>query len=124
MIQFFEGLEGNPFISFFGSTGYLYNTASVLHYFCVFVMVGSMALVDLRVLGVAAKRTTISQLADQLFPWMWTAFTIATISGFFWSSCQRAASFSGFAPISNEDSVYRFGGGLRDHRPVGREEVE
>jgi hypothetical protein len=81
MIQFFEGLEGNPFISFFGSTGYLYNTASVLHYFCVFVMVGSMALVDLRVLGVAAKRTTISQLADQLFPWMWTAFAIATISG-------------------------------------------
>lgn len=82
MIQFFERLETNPFVTTFGSTGYLYNTASVLHYFCIFVMVGSMAMVDLRVLGVAAKRTTISQMAGQMFPWMWTAFAIATISGF------------------------------------------
>lgn len=82
MIQFFEHLEGNPFISHIGQSGYFYNTASVLHYFCVFVMVGSMTLVDLRVLGVAAKRTTILQLSNQMFPWMWTAFAIATISGF------------------------------------------
>ena len=82
MIDFFERLEGNPLITHIGQTGYLYNTFSVLHYFCIFVMVGSMAMVDLRVLGVAAKRTTISQLASQMFPWMWTAFAIATLSGF------------------------------------------
>ena len=72
MIQFFERLETNPFVTTFGSTGYLYNTASVLHYFCIFVMVGTTALVDLRVMGLAARRQTVSQLAGQLFPWMWT----------------------------------------------------
>lgn len=83
MIQnFFVGLEGLPFIVALGQNGYFYDAASVLHYFCVFVMVGSMALVDLRVLGVAAKRTTLLSLANQMFPWMWTAFTIAMITGF------------------------------------------
>lgn len=80
--DFFARLEVVPFIAALGQNGYLYDAASVLHYFCVFVMVGSMTLVDLRVLGVAAKRLTILELANQLLPWMWTAFTIATISGF------------------------------------------
>jgi hypothetical protein len=82
MRDLFERLETNPFIAHIGQTGYLYNTFSVLHYFCIFVMVGSMAMVDLRVLGIAAKRATISQLAGQMFPWMWTAFAIAMLSGF------------------------------------------
>jgi hypothetical protein len=78
---FFGALQSNPIVTAMGENGYFYDAASVLHYFCVFVMVGSMTLVNLRVLGVAAKRTTILELANQLFPWMWTAFAIAMISG-------------------------------------------
>jgi hypothetical protein len=83
MLQFWTWLQETSIIDKIGDTGYLYNTFSVLHYFCVFVMVGTTALVDLRVMGVAAKRVTLVQLADMLFPWMWTAFAIAMISGFF-----------------------------------------
>jgi hypothetical protein len=79
---FFERLESVPFIISIGQNGYFYNTCSVLHYFCVFVMTGSIILVDLRVLGVAGKRTTMAQFASQLSPWLWTAFAIASISGF------------------------------------------
>jgi hypothetical protein len=93
MVPFWTWLQGVSIIDKIGDTGYLYNTFSVLHYFCVFVMVGSMTLVDLRVLGVAARRVTIAELADQIFPWMWTAFAIATISGFF-EFAPTGASFS------------------------------
>lgn len=78
---FFEHLEANPLIIAMGQNGWFYDTCSVLHYFCVFVMTGSIILVDLRVLGVAGKRTTMLQLSNQLSPWMWTAFVIATITG-------------------------------------------
>src|SRR5579859_2292371 len=93
MVPFWTWLQETSIIDKIGDTGYLYNTFSVLHYFCVFVMVGSMTLVDLRVLGVAARRVTISQLANQLFPWMWTAFAIATLSGFL-EFAPTGASFS------------------------------
>jgi len=80
---FFERLEANPFIIGMGQNGVFYDTCSVLHYFCVFVMTGSIILVNLRVLGVAGKRSTMLQFANQLSPWMWTAFVIATITGIF-----------------------------------------
>jgi hypothetical protein len=80
---FFEQLGHDEVVAFhMAQNGYFYNTCSVLHYFCVFVMTGLIILVDLRVLGVAGKRTTMLQLANQLSPWMWTAFTIAMITGF------------------------------------------
>jgi hypothetical protein len=94
MLPFWEWLQEVPIIDKIGSTGLLYNTFSVLHYFCVFVMVGSMALVDLRVMGLAANRVSLTELADQLLPWMWTSFVIAMISGFF----EFAPEGTSFAP--------------------------
>jgi uncharacterized membrane protein SirB2 len=94
MVPFWTWFQEIPIIDKIGDTGYLYNTFSVLHYFCVFVTVGSMALVDLRVMGVAAKRVTLAQLADQIFPWMWTALVIATVSGFL----EFAPTGASFAP--------------------------
>jgi len=94
MVPFWTWLQETPIIDKIGDTGYLYNSFSVLHYFCVFVMVGTTALVDLRVMGLAARRVTIMQLADSLFPWMWTAFAIAMISGFF----EFAPTGASFAP--------------------------
>jgi len=94
MVQFWTWLQETSIIDKIGDTGYLYNTFSVLHYFCVFVMVGATAMVDLRVMGLAARRETVAQVADQFFPWMWTAFAIATISGFL----EFAPAGASFAP--------------------------
>jgi len=94
MVPFWTWLQETSIIDKVGDTGYLYNTFSVLHYFCVFVMVGTTAMVDLRVMGLAARRQTVSQVASQLFPWMWVAFAIATISGFM----EFAPTGASFAP--------------------------
>lgn len=83
MIQaFFAHLEDNTFVVTLGNNGFVYDVCSVLHYFCVFVMVGSMMLVDLRVMGVGVmKRTSLLLLAKQMFPVMWGAFAIAMVTG-------------------------------------------
>ena len=65
-----------------GQSGWIYGTCSVLHYFCVFVCIGLTILVDLRILGLAARRQSMAQLTGQIFPWMWAAFWIAMVSGF------------------------------------------
>jgi len=60
--------------------------ASVLveltHYFSFFLLVGTIVMVDLRVLGLAGRRQSVAQLADQLFPVMWTGLGFAFLSGF------------------------------------------
>jgi|SRR5271154_217558 hypothetical protein len=52
------------------------------HYVSLFLLVGSIALVDLRILGIAARRRSVTQLADELFPWMWTGLALNFLSGF------------------------------------------
>jgi uncharacterized membrane protein len=56
---------------------------SMLHYFSFFVLVGTIALVDLRVLGIAVRRKSVRSLAEQLYPWTWTALIVAIVTGFF-----------------------------------------
>ncbi len=77
-----EALEQVGWIKTLGSTGWMYVTVSVAHYLGIFWCVGSVALVDLRVMGLAARKRNAGELAKQLFPWAWIAFTLAIVSGF------------------------------------------
>jgi len=46
------------------------------------VLVGTIVLVDLRILGVAARSQSVTQVGETLFPWTWTALGLALLSGF------------------------------------------
>jgi len=77
-----QWLQHNSYVTTFAQTGWMYSTAGVIHYFSLFVLVGTVVLLDLRILGVAARSQGIAQLAETLSPWTWTALTLALISGF------------------------------------------
>ena len=77
-----EALEQMPWVKTFSSTGWMYNSVSVIHYLTMFWFIGSVAIVDLRVMGVAAKKRNVAELATQVFPWAWTGMALALLSGF------------------------------------------
>jgi hypothetical protein len=77
-----EALEQVGWVKVLGSTGWLYSSVSVVHYFTLLFFIGTIVLVDLRILGIADRNQTISALAEQLLPWTWIGFTLAMISGF------------------------------------------
>jgi uncharacterized membrane protein YtjA (UPF0391 family) len=77
-----ENLEQMAWIKTLGSTGWMYSSVAVTHYLTMFWFIGSIAIVDLRVLGLAARKRNVGELAEQLFPWAWIGFTLAVISGF------------------------------------------
>jgi len=78
-----EALEQSAWIKTLGQTGWMYATVSVIHYLTMFWFIGSMAVVDLRVMGVAARKRNLAELSDQVFPWAWTGLALAIVSGFF-----------------------------------------
>ena len=78
-----EALEQMGWVKTLSSTGWMYASVSVLHYLTMFWFIGSMAVVDLRVMGVAARKRNLNELAAQIFPWAWTGLVLAIISGFF-----------------------------------------
>jgi len=78
-----EAMEQMGWVKTLSSTGWMYASVSVIHYLTMFWFIGSMAVVDLRVMGVAARKRNLSELAAQIFPWAWTGLVLAIVSGFF-----------------------------------------
>jgi hypothetical protein len=82
LIQIGEALQDNPLIVTLNSVGWMAAGLEIVHYFSMFVLVGSIAIVDLRVIGIAGQQQSATKLAQRLFPWMWTALALNFLSGF------------------------------------------
>jgi uncharacterized membrane protein len=76
-------LQDNSFIALINGTAWTAAALEIIHYFSMFILVGSMVMVDLRVLGLVGRQQDATQLADRLFPWIWTAVALNFLSGFF-----------------------------------------
>ncbi|MDE3110704.1 MAG: hypothetical protein KGL02_12270 [Acidobacteriota bacterium] len=83
MEHFCDLLQHSSWIIALDSSIYISMFFEICHYAGFFLLVGSIALVDLRVLGIAGRRQTATAMAGQLFPWMWVGLIFAGISGFF-----------------------------------------
>ena len=77
-----EFMEHWGWVQYVSMTAWLYSGISAIHYFTLFIAVGTAVLVDLRVLGLAGTTKPVGQFANQIYPWMWGAFWVAVISGF------------------------------------------
>jgi uncharacterized membrane protein len=76
-------LQDNSFIALINGTAWTAAALEIVHYFSMFILVGSMVIVDLRVLGLVRRRQDATQLADRLFPWIWYSLALNFLSGFF-----------------------------------------
>src|SRR5580704_9619176 len=75
-------LQDNSFIALINGTAWTAAATEIVHYFSMFILVGSMVIVDLRVLGLVARRQDAAQLAERLFPWIWISLALNFLSGF------------------------------------------
>jgi uncharacterized membrane protein len=75
-------LQENSLIAAINGTAWSAAATEIVHYFSMFILVGSMVIVDLRVLGLVGRRQDAAQLADWLFPWIWSSLALNFLSGF------------------------------------------
>jgi uncharacterized membrane protein SirB2 len=52
-----------------------------VHILCVAIVMSSMAMLDLRLLGVSGRRQSISQMVSRFVPWVWGALPVLLTSG-------------------------------------------
>ena len=60
----------------------LFGLVLVVHYSAAFLCVGTIVLIDLRILGIADRTHTLCALAGQLRRWTWIACGSLLVSGF------------------------------------------
>jgi uncharacterized membrane protein len=92
-MHFCMWLEHTAFITWLSNSVVISTFIEVLHYFSLFLLVGSIVLVDLRIMGVAARKRNATELAQDLFPVMWTGLALNFLSGFFLFAGDAAAFY-------------------------------
>jgi hypothetical protein len=92
-MHFCMWLEHSAFITWLSNSVAISTFIEVLHYFSLFLLVGSIVLVDLRIIGIAARKRSATELASDLFPVMWTGFALNFVSGFFLFAGDAAAFY-------------------------------
>lgn len=60
----------------------LFPMVESIHVIALAFVFGTVALVDLRLLGLASRKLRVSRLSSDLLPWTWGAFALAAITGF------------------------------------------
>jgi uncharacterized membrane protein len=78
---FLEGLQAWSWAVFIHKTPWAFTTIEVVHVFAVSMLLGTIAIVDLRLLGFASTKRPFADLSRQVLPFTWTAFVLAAIAG-------------------------------------------
>ena len=56
-------------------------TVQIAHILAISVVLASMAMFDLRLLGLAGTRNSIASLSRRFMPWLWSALIVLALSG-------------------------------------------
>ena len=79
--EFWEWLQALPLSEYIGFTAWFPFLESI-HVLSIGLVVGSILMVDLRLLGAAGLRYPASRMIRELIPWTWGAFGVAVVTGF------------------------------------------
>ncbi len=74
-------LEHRPFAIAIAESTWLFPIAETVHVLALTVVIGSVAMMDLRLLGVGSKDRPVSDVIASSLPWAWSAFAVAFVAG-------------------------------------------
>jgi hypothetical protein len=77
---------------------WMFPTIETIHVFALVLVVGSIMTVDLRLLGLTNKERPFSELAGEMLPWTWVAFSVAACAGLLMFS-SKALTYYGNIPF-------------------------
>jgi hypothetical protein len=74
-------LQATPWGTAVRESTWLFPTIESVHVLALVLVVGSIMMVDLRLLNLASRQRSVKELTDDILPWTWTAFAAAAITG-------------------------------------------
>ena len=78
---FWQSLEASPVGDYVASSSWAFPTIETVHVIAIVTVVGTIAVMDLRLLGLASRERAVTHISKDTLPWTWGAFVVAMLSG-------------------------------------------
>jgi len=79
--QFLVWLHDSAFASAMRDSDFLFPSIECVHVLAITLVVGSIAIVDLRLVGLASIERSVAAVSADVLPFTWTAFGFAVLTG-------------------------------------------
>ena len=100
ILGFCEWLQNLPWASGIKQSDWQFPAIESIHSLALSAMIWPAAILDLRLLGVVMKRRTVTSVASQFLPWVWTGFIVMVATGLLLFSAEAVKCYhSPFFPI-------------------------
>ena len=76
-----ESIEYSSLGTTIAESTWIFPTIETIHVIALVTVLGMIAIVDLRLIGVASRQLAVTKLSRDTLPWVWGAFVIAAMSG-------------------------------------------
>lgn len=79
--QLWESLQASSLGIFVAESAWAFPTIESLHVIAIVTVVGTVAIMDLRLLGLASRDYAVTVMSRDTLPWTWGAFMLAAVTG-------------------------------------------
>src|ERR1700744_2596669 len=79
--EFLTAMQATPWGTAVRESTWLFPTIESVHVLALVLVVGSIMMVDLRLLNLASRNRSVKELTADVLPWTWSAFVLAAITG-------------------------------------------
>ncbi|MEO6153639.1 MAG: DUF6644 family protein [Croceibacterium sp.] len=76
-----ESIEYSSLGTTIAESTWMFPTIETIHVIALVTVLGTIMIVDLRLIGVASRDVAVTQLSKDTLPWTWAAFALAAITG-------------------------------------------
>ena len=76
-----DWLHDLPLSEAIRTSSWMFPAIESVHVVAITLVVGSISIVDLRLLGVTSRRKPVTELTTEVLPWTWGLFVVAVITG-------------------------------------------
>ena len=91
LFQWLKALGATPLAQWVQSDNWAFPGLEAVHVISVMLVFGSIAMLDLRLLGLSARGHAATRINDEVLPWTWAAFVVAAVTGALLFFAQAAA---------------------------------
>jgi len=92
-VDLMHSLEHQSFALAIAESTWLFPIFETLHVLALTLVVGSVAMMDLRLLGIGSRDRSVTELTRSVLPWTWSAFAVAAICGLLLFSSKAATYY-------------------------------
>jgi hypothetical protein len=94
LTELMEWLQASSLAVYIHQTAWAFTTIELVHVVAISLVIGTIAIVDLRLLGLASTNRPFTELARQVLPCTWVAFAFAVVAGSLLFISQATAYFA------------------------------